>query len=175
MNIRWLPFDDIRVREAMNMAIDRDAINESYYGGYAYPTVDGFVGTGMGSLHTPFEEWPADLQAEYSYNPQEAERLLDEAGLPRGADGVRLRVTYDHRDVIDPRFGSRSWPATGRRSVWRWEINVMDTGNWVDRGSRGLYEMRTGDSGWEQTPRAEHELLRGTLQLRGRRAAEPDG
>ena len=32
------------------------------------------------------------------------------------------------------------------------EINVMDTGNWVDRGSRGLYEMRTGDSGWEQTP-----------------------
>ena len=151
MNIRRPPFDDIRVRKAMNMAIDRDAINESYYGGYAYPTVDGFVGTGMGSLHTPFEEWPADLQAEYSYNPQEAERLLDEAGLPRGADGVRLRVTYDHRDVIDlgwVEIVAGYWKEIGVEV----EINVMDTGNWVDRGSRGLYEMRTGDSGWEQTP-----------------------
>ena len=34
-------------------------------------------------------------------HPPAAERLLVEAGYPRGADGVRFKVTYDHRDVID--------------------------------------------------------------------------
>ena len=151
MNIRRPPFDDIRVRKAMNMAIDRDAINESYYGGYAYPTVQGFVGAAMGPLHTPFEEWPADLQAEYSYNPEQAEQLLDEAGLPRGSDGVRLRVTYDHRDVIDLgwlEIVASYWKEIGVEL----EINVMDTGAWVDRRSRAVYEMATGDSGWDLNP-----------------------
>ena len=151
MNIRRPPFDDIRVRKAMNMAIDRAAINESYYGGYAYPTVQGFVGAGLGPLHTPFEEWPADLQAEYSYNPEKAEQLLDEAGLPRGSDGVRLRVTYDHRDVIDLgwlEIVASYWKEIGVEV----EINVMDTGAWVDRRARGVYEMATGDSGWDLNP-----------------------
>ena len=151
MNIRRPPFDDIRVRTAMNMAIDRDAINESYYGGYAYATVQGYVGAAMGALHTPFEEWPADLQAEYSYNRQEAERLLDEAGLARGADGVRLRVTYDHRDVIDLgwlEIVAGYWKELGVDV----EINVMDTGAWVDRRSRGVYEMTTGDSAFDMAP-----------------------
>ena len=151
MNIRMPPFDDIRVRKAMNMAIDRAAINESYYGGYAYPTVQGFVGAALGEMYTPFEEWPADLQAEYFYNPQEAERLLDEAGLPRDADGVRLQVTYDHRDAIDLgwlEIVAGYWKEIGVEV----EINVMDTGAWVDRRARGLYEMTTGDSGWDLPP-----------------------
>ena len=151
LNIRRPPFDDIRVRKAMNMAIDRDAINESYYGGYAFPTVQGWVGAALGEMHTPFEERPADLQAEYSYNPQDAERFLDEAGYPRGADGVRFKVTYDHRDVIDlgwVEIVAGYWKEIGVEA----EITVMDTGNWVDRRSRGLYEMTTGDSGWDLSP-----------------------
>ena len=28
----------------------------------------------------------------------------------------------------------------------------MDTGAWVDRRARGLYEMTTGDSGWDLSP-----------------------
>ena len=151
LNIRRPPFDDIRVRKAMNMAIDRDAINDSYYGGYAYPTVQGWVGAALGEMHTPFAERSADLQAEYSYHPQEAERLLDEAGYARGADGVRFKVTYDHRDVIDlgwVEIVAGYWKAIGVEV----EITVMDTGAWVDRRARGLYEMTTGDSGWDLSP-----------------------
>ena len=151
MNIRRPPFDDIRVRKAMNMAIDRDAINESYFGGYAYPTVQGWVAPALGEMHTPLEERPADLQAEYSYNPQEAERLLDEAGYRRGADGVRFKVTYDHRDVIDlgwVEIVAGYWKEIGVEV----EITVMDTGAWVDRRARGVYEMTTGDSGWDLSP-----------------------
>ena len=153
MNIRRPPFDDIRVRKAMDMAIDRDAINESYYGGYAYPTVQGWVGAALGEMHTPFEERPADLQAEYSYNPQDAERLLEEAGYPRGAAGVRFKVTYDHRDVVDlgwVEIVAGYWKEIGVEV----EITVMDTGAWVDRRARGLYEMSTGDSGWDIPPGA---------------------
>jgi peptide/nickel transport system substrate-binding protein len=39
--------------------------------------------------HSPFEEWPAELKQYYTYDPQGAEKLLDEAGYPRGSDGFR--------------------------------------------------------------------------------------
>ena len=164
MNIRRPPFDDVRVRKAMNMAIDRDAINESYFGGYAYPTVQGWVGAALGEMHTPFEERPADLQAEYSYNPQDAERLLDEAGYARGAAGVRFKVTYDHRDVIDlgwVEIVAGYWKEIGVEV----EITVMDTGAWVDRRARGLYEMSTGDH--ERVRRLHHAAALPGLRPQG--------
>ena len=52
----------------------------------------------------PFDEWPDEVKATYRYDPEEASRLLDEAGYPPDADGARLRVVYDHRDVIDLGF-----------------------------------------------------------------------
>ena len=33
---------------------------------------------------TPYEEWPAELQEVYSYNPEKARELLAEAGHPDG-------------------------------------------------------------------------------------------
>ena len=95
LNIRKPPFDDIRVRRAMQMALDRDAINDSYYGGFAQRNPSGYFGDASGPVYTPFDEWPKELQDAYSYNPEKAEQLLDEAGYPRGADGVRFEVTYD--------------------------------------------------------------------------------
>ena len=58
-------------------------------------------GNATGPYFLPFDEWPKELQDQYRYDPEKAEQLLDEAGYPHGADGVRFRATYDHRDVID--------------------------------------------------------------------------
>ena len=151
LNVRRPPFDDIRVRQAMQMALDRDAINDSYYGGFAQRNPSGYYGDASGPVYTPFEEWPKELQDAYSYNPEEAEQLLDAAGYPRGADGVRFEVTYDFRniEVIDLGYveiAAGYWKEIGVEV----EITLHDTGSWVPRRVDGLYDMTTGDQAWDQ-------------------------
>ncbi len=78
------PFTDIRVRKALQMAIDREEIAQTYYGGTVDGKPAGLVFPGYTGWCTPYDEWPAELQAEYSYDPDTARALLAEAA----ADGV---------------------------------------------------------------------------------------
>jgi peptide/nickel transport system substrate-binding protein len=55
-------------------------------------------------MTVPYEEWSRELKAKYAYDPELAERLLDEAGYPRGADGVRFRVKYTVHHNLDLSF-----------------------------------------------------------------------
>lgn len=75
------PYLDPRVREALNLAINREEIAEQVMGGMAQPAsqliVDGVFG------HNP------DLEP-YSYDPERARQLLAEAGYP---DGFGLTLT----------------------------------------------------------------------------------
>ena len=55
--------------------------------------------------------------------------MLDEAGYPRGADGVRFRATYDHRDVID--LGLAEIAAGYFKEIGvEVEIDVYDSSTW---------------------------------------------
>lgn len=69
------PFDDVRVRQAINYGVDRDAIVE-------------YILEGFGEVRGgPFAErqWGADPEAErYTYDPDRARELLAEAGYPNG-------------------------------------------------------------------------------------------
>ncbi|MEX0762959.1 MAG: ABC transporter substrate-binding protein [Dehalococcoidia bacterium] len=71
------------VRQAMSMAVDRDLINE-------------FLLDGLGrELHSgafPMTDPHWDSKWEIPHDPNESERLLDEAGYPAGADGTRFDV-----------------------------------------------------------------------------------
>jgi peptide/nickel transport system substrate-binding protein len=81
------PYDDVRVRRALFLAIDRKAICEVMVEGHCtfathLPPV--FPATFGDALNDePGYRYPKDEDLA------EAERLLDEAGLPRGEDGVR--------------------------------------------------------------------------------------
>jgi len=78
------PFTDIMVRKALNLSIDRESIAKNYYKGSKYAIPVGLVSPQLKGFAVPYEEWPADLKEEYSYNPDKARSLMAEAGYPTG-------------------------------------------------------------------------------------------
>ena len=98
------PINDLEVRIAMQKALDLETINNTYFRGWADWKPMGINGTGLKGYHIPFDEWPEDLKREYTYDPEGAEALLDEAGYPRGADGIRFKTVLNHLDRWDLGF-----------------------------------------------------------------------
>ncbi len=72
INNKKKPLDDVRVRRAIAMAIDRKQVIE---GG-----ADGF-GTAIGSFYVPGAPGYVDLTGTNAYNPDKARALLKEAGI----------------------------------------------------------------------------------------------
>lgn len=70
------PFDDARVRRALSLAIDREAINEAVFGG------DGEVASGLWPQDHPLHN--PELDGQKGYDPDAAKQLLAEAGYPDG-------------------------------------------------------------------------------------------
>lgn len=77
------PFDDIRVRRALNMAVDKPAIAKSIYAGRA-TLLNVPMGANWGDYYTPIEQMPAEVKELFEYNPKRAKELLAEAGYPNG-------------------------------------------------------------------------------------------
>lgn len=75
------PFNDVRVRRAVSMAIDRKAIVDVAYLGQA--VVAGFIRPGL-SYALKVEEFPPEVRKYLEYNPEEAKKLLAEAGYSKG-------------------------------------------------------------------------------------------
>jgi ABC-type transport system substrate-binding protein len=80
------PFNDIRVREAMQMAIDINGIAANFYNGNATPWPSTLTQNqlGISGWGWPYPSWPQDLKDEYAYNPTKAKQLLAEAGFANG-------------------------------------------------------------------------------------------
>jgi peptide/nickel transport system substrate-binding protein len=87
------PFNDIRVRQAVAYALDRDAINKALFAGRVT-----FINTWIVPSNWASAENPKNIAkfgsitnqlVKYAYNPDKAKALLDEAGWKMGADGVR--------------------------------------------------------------------------------------
>ena len=78
------PFSDIKVRKAMQMALDLPTIAATYYGGVTPPYPSTLTTNLMTGWGFPYQQWPQDLKDEYAYNPTAAKQLLADAGYPNG-------------------------------------------------------------------------------------------
>ena len=79
------PFNDIRVRKAMQIAIDLPGIAKTYYQGLVDPYPATIVARRfLKGWGFPYEEWPQDLKDEYAYDPIASKKLLAEVGYPNG-------------------------------------------------------------------------------------------
>jgi len=95
------PFKDVRVRRALNMAVNKDEIVKAYYNGnaelFAYPMHPDYVG-----YFQPLKEMPASVQELFKYDPAKAKKLLAEAGFAKGFT-FKVQVCScnpDHMDLL---------------------------------------------------------------------------
>jgi len=73
-NVTQKPFDNLKVRQAINYAINKDALIKVAFAGYAVPS-EGPLPQGI-EYAAKFKPWP--------YDPAKAKELLKEAGYPNG-------------------------------------------------------------------------------------------
>ena len=84
LNVSLEPYTDIRVRKAMQMAVNLPEIAETYYGGNGDPYPMMASQGAMQAYFTPLDELPEECQEAFHYNPERARELLVEAGYPNG-------------------------------------------------------------------------------------------
>ena len=133
------PWNDIRVRQAMNMALDRETIVNTFYKGYGDATPQGYIANDM-PFGTPFEEWPEEVKKTYRYDPAGAEALLDAAGYPRGADGIRYKTRMAYFERFDASYAelvAGYWRQIGVEM----EIDVFATPWTVATADQDTYRM----------------------------------
>lgn len=123
------PFDDVNVRKALQMAIDKETIIEEMYSGTAVPA-NGIYPTGLIGYNEDLEEIP--------YDPEGAKELLAEAGYPDGFDMTIAttanddQATTDLVAIIQQQFAEIGVNVT---------IDQMDEASWYDVRATGELPM----------------------------------
>ena len=150
MNTQVEPFSDIRVRKAMQMALNLDEINQGFFRGSADAIPQGALSR-TSTAATPFDEWPADVKKAFENDPAGAEALLDEAGYPRGADGVRFTTEFMHLARYDLNYTElliSYWDAIGVKV----EADVQPLAEFVARRQDRNFELINAEGAGEGNP-----------------------
>jgi oligopeptide transport system substrate-binding protein len=90
------PFDDVRVRQALSMAIDRETLATSILTGTISPAYQFMPPTMLG-----YEE---NLNSELHYNPDKARELLKDAGFDGGKGFPSFFINSNQTDVYQTLF-----------------------------------------------------------------------
>jgi peptide/nickel transport system substrate-binding protein len=132
------PFDDVRVRRALNLAVDKDAIDKALFQGMAVPMTSPL----------PQAQWGFDSGIKgYGYDPEAAKKLLAEAGVQPGFK-VEL-LTYNSPRGYNPAGADLAVAIQGylKRVGIEAEVRRMDMGAFLSTVRSGKYDgLRMG--GW---------------------------
>ncbi|MDR1966643.1 MAG: ABC transporter substrate-binding protein [Synergistaceae bacterium] len=132
MNIERPALNDIRVRQAISLAIDSAALNKVVYRGV------GYVGRTVIPMSLPFYD---ETAPEHEYDPEKAKKLLAEAGYEKGLKLVL--VSNENKERIDTMTIAQSMlKNVGIES----EIKVIEWGVYLDELVNGNYDLCSG--GW---------------------------
>jgi peptide/nickel transport system substrate-binding protein len=135
MNSRRPPLDDVRVREAISLAINRPFITEKLHLGRS------FVPTGPIVASNPFGMKDAE---PLEYDQGRAKALLDEAGYPAGSDGTRFELSLIHLSIwrdLHITVGEYLVPQLAEVGIKINREQMPDTGSWGKRVSAWDYDL----------------------------------
>jgi peptide/nickel transport system substrate-binding protein len=86
------PMNDIQVRIAINKAIDREALNQAFFGGNLQPLIHEYWRPELPGYNPAWEERYEDL---YAYDPEASRQILADAGYEEGEIFVQM-IANDH-------------------------------------------------------------------------------
>ncbi|MBN2261145.1 MAG: ABC transporter substrate-binding protein [Clostridiales bacterium] len=142
MNELKAPFDDVRVRQALNYAVDKQSIIDAFYAGLAEPAKNPL----------PPSLWGYNDNVEaYEYNPEKAKELLAEAGFPDGFETTLWAMPVARPYMPQPKEIAtalqQQFAAVGVQA----EIVTMDWATYLEKGQNGEHDTYllgwTGDNG----------------------------
>ena len=122
-NNKMPPFDNVKVREALAHAIDRQAIIDGAMFGY---------GTPIGTHFAPHNPDYVDLTAQSNYDPELAKTMLAEAGFPDG-----FETTLKLPPPSYARRGGEIIAAQLREVGINVEISNLEWAQWLEQVFRG--------------------------------------
>ena len=157
MNIEREPFTDLRVRKAISMAVDRKSMVKAIYGG----------GETSGPVNPSLGDWALSLEEREEllpYNPEEAKKLLAEAGYPNGFDTTMI-VTNGYGEQL---VRVAQWVAEDLRNIGiNAELEIVEYAAYFsERWPNVDYDMGIGYQTYFQEP---DEWLRTQLHTNGSR------
>ena len=129
-DLKKKPFDDVRVRQALNYAVDKEAIVR-----------DVLKGTGTVAQGPIPPSWAFNPAVEkYAYDPEKAKRLLAEAGYPNGFS-ARFWVPDSGSGMQEPKPMASVIQANLAAVGVRTSIEVFEWGSYLSKLQQELPEM----------------------------------
>jgi peptide/nickel transport system substrate-binding protein len=127
------PFNDVRVRRAISLALDRQALIDTVYlKGQSTPA----IAPGLTAWSLPIDQLGAGARY-YQYDPTEARRLLAEAGYPTGFK-TPLSFTGGYgRDLVDAVLLEQQYLKAVGIEV---ELKQQEYGAYIATTAQGKYE-----------------------------------
>lgn len=153
LNTRKAPFDKKEVRQALYYAMNRPELLEK--AGF------GFGKVAAGPISSEQAAYHTDKGRGYGYDPARAEKMLDEAGYPRKADGKRfaIRVSFDQKEGPMNNVALLLRAQFARVGV---DVNVVaqDTGAWIDNNFKKWdYDVTMGSFATGPDPAIGTEVI----------------
>jgi peptide/nickel transport system substrate-binding protein len=151
------PFNDVRVRRAMSLALDRQAIVDTVLGGY------GQVGTFLPPSQLAGYTGDGSDLPYYMRDVDQAKALLKEAGFENLKVPEFQIVAANQLDVQCAQIMKQQWADAGINV----EINPMEVGAILDNWANGNYQMATVGGVWTPDPNQEVDRFRTNTTYRG--------
>ena len=159
------PLDRVEVRRALSLAIDRELVVEVAMYGYVSPAHP----TGLPDGLADWRIAPEDHAVRY--DPAEAERILDDAGFRRGADGWRVDAEgRPLRVEITAPAGWSDWVRAAQVIAKNLQsvgvdarLRTFDFSAWFEKMLRGDFDLARG---WTEEGPTPYTLYRGMMSAR---------